>query len=199
MKRFFILLALTSGLLFQSIQIASADQVQVTITTSMGAIELELDRDKAPETVANFLHYAKKGSYNGTIFHRVIPNFMIQGGGFNKDMQKQPTLRSISNEADNGLRNNIGSIAMARTSDPHSASNQFFINTNNNGFLNHSAKTSRGWGYAVFGKVTGGMDVVRKIEGVATTTRNGMQNVPAKAVIIERVDIIEWEDAPATY
>jgi len=199
MKRFFILSALATAILFQSIQIAAADQVQVTITTSMGVIELELDRDKAPETVANFLRYAKKDSYNGTIFHRVIPNFMIQGGGFNKEMQKQATLRSITNEADNGLRNSVGSIAMARTSDPHSASNQFFINTNDNGFLNHSAKTSRGWGYAVFGKVTGGMDVVRKIEGVATTNRNGMQNVPAKPVLIERVDIIEWKDAPATY
>ncbi|MDQ6998524.1 MAG: peptidylprolyl isomerase, partial [Mariprofundus sp.] len=164
MKRFFILLALGTGILFQSIQTASADQVQVSMTTSLGVVELELNRDKAPISVANFLQYAKKGSYNGTIFHRVIPGFMIQGGGFNKVMQKRTSLAPIHNEADNGLSNTTGSIAMARTSDPHSASNQFFINTNDNHFLNHSGKTARGWGYAVFGKVTNGMDVVRKIE-----------------------------------
>jgi len=199
MKRFFILFALGTAILFQSIQSANADQVQVTMTTSMGVIELELDRDKAPKSVANFLHYAKKGSYNGTIFHRVIPNFMIQGGGFNKTMQKQTTQPPIINEADNGLPNTIGSIAMARTSDPHSASNQFFINTNDNHFLNHSGKTTRGWGYAVFGKVTSGMDVVRKIEAVATGNRAGMQNVPVKPVIIKQVDVIEWQDAEASY
>jgi len=199
MKRFFILLALATAILFQSIQVASADQVQVTMTTSMGVIELELDRDKAPISVANFLQYAKKGSYNGTIFHRVIPNFMIQGGGFNKSMQKQTAQAGITNEADNGLPNNIGSIAMARTSDPHSASNQFFINTNDNHFLNHSGKTSRGWGYAVFGKVTKGMDVVRKIEAVSTSNKGGMQNVPVKPVIIEKVNVIEWQDAEASY
>ncbi len=197
MKRFFILFAFGTGMLFQSVQIALADQVQVTMTTSLGVIELELDGDKAPKSVANFLHYAKKGSYNGTIFHRVIPNFMIQGGGFNTDMQKQATTVSIINEADNGLPNKIGSIAMARTSAPHSASNQFFINTNNNHFLNHSGKTSRGWGYAVFGKVTRGMDVVRKIEAVATGNRGGMQNVPLKPVIIKHVNVIEWQDAEA--
>jgi len=199
MKRFFILLALATAILFQSIQTASADQVQVTMTTSMGVIELELDRDKAPISVANFLQYAKKGSYNGTIFHRVIPNFMIQGGGFNKEMQKQTSSAPILNEADNGLPNTIGSIAMARTSDPHSASNQFFINTKNNHFLNHSGKTSRGWGYAVFGKVSKGMDVVRKIEAVSTGNKGGMQNVPTTPVMIKKVEVIEWEDAVADY
>jgi len=199
MKRFFILLALATAILFQSIQTASADQVQVTMTTSMGVIELELDRDKAPISVANFLQYAKKGSYNGTIFHRVIPNFMIQGGGFNKEMQKQTSSAPILNEADNGLPNTIGSIAMARTSDPHSASNQFFINTKNNHFLNHSGKTSRGWGYAVFGKVSKGMDVVRNIEAVSTGNKGGMQNVPTTPVMIKKVEVIEWEDAVADY
>ena len=199
MKRFFILLALATAILFQSIQTASADQVQVTMTTSMGVIELELDRDKAPISVANFLQYAKKGSYNGTIFHRVIPNFMIQGGGFNKEMQKQTSSAPILNEADNGLPNTIGSIAMARTSDPHSASNQFFINTKNNHFLNYSGKTSRGWGYAVFGKVSKGMDVVRKIEAVSTGNKGGMQNVPTTPVMIKKVEVIEWEDAVADY
>ena len=199
MKRFFILLALATAILFQSIQTASADQVQVTMTTSMGVIELELDRDKAPISVANFLQYAKKGSYNGTIFHRVIPNFMIQGGGFNKEMQKQTSSAPILNEADNGLPNTIGSIAMARTSDPHSASNQFFINTKNNHFLNHSGKTSRGWGYAVFGKVSKGMDVVRKIEAVSTGNKGGMQNVPTTPVMIKKVEVIECEDAVADY
>ncbi|MDQ6992138.1 MAG: peptidylprolyl isomerase [Mariprofundus sp.] len=195
MKRFFILFALTTGLLLSSLQQASAGPIQVTMTTSMGVIKLELDRSKAPISVANFLKYAKKGSYNGTIFHRVIPNFMIQGGGFNKEMQKQTSLAPITNEADNGLPNTTGSIAMARTSDPHSASNQFFINTNDNAFLNHSSKTSRGWGYAVFGRVISGMDVVRKIETVATGSRHGMQNVPENPVIIESVKAIEWADA----
>jgi len=195
MKRFLILLALSTGLLFQSIQVAKADQVQVAMITSMGVIELELDRDKAPKSVANFISYAKKGSYNGTIFHRVIPNFMIQAGGFDKTMQKRSTQASVANEADNGLKNSIGTISMARTSDPHSASNQFFINTNNNSFLNHRSKTSREWGYAVFGHVTSGMSVVRKIEAVSTGNRDGMQNVPINPVVIERVNITEWEDA----
>ncbi|MFQ5518567.1 MAG: peptidylprolyl isomerase [Mariprofundus sp.] len=168
--------------------------VQATMTTSMGVIEMELDSDKAPKSVANFLSYARKGTYNGTIFHRVISNFMIQGGGFDKNMQRKPTVAPITNEADNGLRNVIGSVAMARTSAPHSASNQFFINTADNGFLNHSSKTSRGWGYAVFGRVTSGMDVVRKIEAVATGNQAGMQNVPLQAVTIEKVEIIEWKD-----
>lgn len=159
----------------------------------MGVIEIELNQDKAPKSVANFLRYAREGKYNGTIFHRVIPKFMIQGGGFDKDMNKESTFSAINNEADNGLHNTTGSIAMARTSDPHSASNQFFINTNDNNFLDHSSKTPRGWGYAVFGRVSSGMDVVRKIEAVATGSRQGMRDVPLENVVIKRVEVIEKE------
>jgi len=190
MKRFFMLSVLATGVLLQSVQMAAAEQVRVKLITSMGVIEMALDRDKAPLSVANFLHYAREGSYNGTIFHRVIPKFMIQGGGFNKEMRKKPTFSPVRNEADNGLRNDFGSVAMARTSDPHSASNQFFINTNDNTFLNHSSKSFSGWGYAVFGRVTKGMSVVRRIETVTTGSRNGMQNVPLDAVMIERVEVV---------
>jgi len=190
MKRTLILSALITGMLLQFMQTAVAEQVQVKITTSLGVIELELDRDKAPISVANFLHYAREGKYNGTIFHRVISNFMIQGGGFDKDMHKKATFTTIANEADNGLFNSIGSVAMARTSDPHSASSQFFINTNTNIFLNHRSKSLSGWGYAVFGRVSKGMSVVRRIEAVSTGNRNGMQNVPLEAVMIERVEVI---------
>lgn len=194
MKRFFIFSMLATGMLLQSVQVAVAEQVQVKLITSMGVIEMALDRDKAPLTVANFLHYAREGSYNGTIFHRVIPKFMIQGGGFDKDMHKKTTFAPIANEADNGLRNSFASVAMARTSDPHSASNQFFINTADNTFLDHSSKSFSGWGYAVFGQVTKGMSVVRKIEAVATGNRNGMQNVPIAAVVIERVEVVEQKN-----
>jgi len=190
MKRFLICSALVTVLLFQNAQSAEAEQIEVKMTTSLGVIELELDKGKAPVTVANFLRYAKAGKYNGTIFHRVIPNFMIQGGGFDKDMHKISTFAPIANEADNGLFNSIGSIAMARTSEPHSASNQFFINTNTNTFLNHSSKSFRGWGYAVFGRVSKGMSVVRRIEAVATGTSNGMQNVPLETVVIEHVEVV---------
>jgi len=190
MKQFMLLTALATAIFLQSAQVAEAEQVVVKMTTSLGVIELELDRDKAPVSVANFLHYAKEGKYNGTIFHRVIPNFMIQGGGFDKDMHKKSTFAPISNEADNGLFNSIGSIAMARTSEPHSASNQFFINTNTNVFLNHKSKSFSGWGYAVFGRVSKGMSVVRRIEAVATGSRNGMQNVPMAAVMIEQVEVV---------
>ena len=157
----------------------------VKLLTNFGEITLELDATKAPITVANFLQYVDSGFYNGTIFHRVIDGFMIQGGGFNDKMQQKESLDEIKNEADNGLSNNQYTIAMARTSAPHSASNQFFINVGNNDFLNHSAPTSSGWGYCVFGKVTAGMDVVDKIKKVATTTRNGHQDVPVDNVVIE--------------
>jgi len=191
MKRFLTGSALAAVLILQSAQTAVAQQIEVKMTTSLGVIELELDKGKAPVTVANFLRYAKAGKYDGTIFHRVIPDFMIQGGGFNKAMQKTPTFSPIANEADNGLTNSIGSIAMARTSDPNSASNQFFINTKDNSFLNHSSKSFSGWGYAVFGRVSKGMSVVRSIEAVSTGTRHGMQNVPLEPVVIERVEVIE--------
>jgi len=189
MKRFLVLLALAAGMGLPTA--AVAEQVQVKIITSMGMIDMALDRDKAPATVANFLRYAREGAYNGTIFHRVIPNFMIQGGGFDKNMRKKPTHASIVNEADNGLSNTTGSVAMARTSEPHSASNQFFINTHDNAFLNFSSKSRSGWGYAVFGRVTKGMSVVRRIEAVSTGVRHGMQNVPLEPVVIERVEVVE--------
>jgi len=194
MKRFFILSALTASLLLQAIPAALANQIQVKMITSLGTIELELYPDKAPVSVANFLRYAKQGLYDNTIFHRVIPNFMIQGGGFDKDMKKQSNFGPITNEAENGLTNDVGTIAMARTSEPHSASNQFFINTHNNTFLNHHDTSARGWGYAVFGKVSKGMKIVHQIESVQTAQRNGMKNVPLIPVSIQHIQVIEWAD-----
>ena len=157
----------------------------VKLLTNFGEITLELNAEKAPITVANFLQYVDSGFYNGTIFHRVINGFMIQGGGFDGKMQQKASADEIKNEADNGFANDIYTIAMARTSAPHSASNQFFINVGNNDFLNYTAPNSSGWGYCVFGKVTAGMDVVDKIKKVATTSRNGHQDVPVENVIIE--------------
>lgn len=158
----------------------------VKLLTNFGEITLELDAEKAPISVANFLQYVDNGAYDGTIFHRVIDGFMIQGGGFDTSMNQKPSSDEIKNEADNGLANDSYTIAMARTSAPHSASNQFFINVGNNEFLNHSAPTSSGWGYCVFGKVTAGMDVIDKIRLVKTTSRKGHQDVPVNNVIIER-------------
>jgi peptidyl-prolyl cis-trans isomerase B (cyclophilin B) len=163
--------------------------VTVSMQTNKGVITLELDSDKAPDTVANFVAYASDGHYDGTIFHRVIPGFMIQGGGFDADMNQKSTNAPVKNEANNGLKNVTGSIAMARTNDPHSASAQFFINVKDNTFLDHTAPTPRGWGYAVFGKVTGGMDVVTSIESVPTGNKSGHQDVPLEAVVIEKVTI----------
>ena len=167
------------------------DDFMVTIRTTFGDIKLELDAEKAPQTVANFISYARDGFYDGTIFHRVIDNFMIQGGGFDADMNQKPAGEPIENEADNGLKNDFGTLAMARTMDPHSATAQFFINVKDNDFLNHSGKNMQGWGYAVFGKVTGGNEVLDKIRAVATTSRNGYQDVPAEPVIIESVEVTE--------
>lgn len=158
----------------------------ITLHTNFGDIKLELDFDKAPNTAANFLEYVKAGFYDGTVFHRVIDNFMVQGGGFEAGMKQKETRAPIDNEADNGLKNEIGTIAMARTMDPHSASAQFFINVADNHFLNHTAKTSQGWGYAVFGKVVEGMDVVNKIKSVQTTRKSGHQDVPAEDVVITK-------------
>ncbi|OIQ02995.1 MAG: hypothetical protein COS82_08665 [Zetaproteobacteria bacterium CG06_land_8_20_14_3_00_59_53] len=191
MKRIIATLALCAGLLLSGTPAQAGDKVNVKMTTSMGVIELQLDAERAPETVANFVRYAKEGFYNGTVFHRVIPNFMIQGGGFTPNLSQKATHASIVNEADNDLRNTTGTIAMARTSDPHSATSQFFINTHDNGFLNFKGKTRSEWGYAIFGKVTSGMDVVRGIEGVATGYRAGMGDVPLEPVIIESVEVIE--------
>jgi len=163
----------------------------VIIRTTFGDIKLELDADKAPATVANFLEYARSGYYDGTIFHRVINNFMIQGGGFDTDMRQKPTNAPIENEADNGLKNDFGTIAMARTTDPHSATAQFFINVKDNDFLNHSGKNMQGWGYAVFGKLVDGEEVLEKIRTVPTGSRGGHQDVPVDPVIIETVEIVE--------
>ena len=163
----------------------------VILNTTYGPITLELDAEKAPQTVANFLSYAKDGFYDGTIFHRVIDNFMIQGGGFDTDMNQKSTQEPIENEADNGLKNDFGTVAMARTMDPHSATAQFFINVKDNDFLNHSGKTMQGWGYAVFGKVVDGEEALEKIRAVATTSKAGHQDVPVEAVIIESVVVEE--------
>ncbi len=163
----------------------------VRMQTSKGTIVLELNAEKAPETVANFLEYARSGFYDGTIFHRVIPGFMIQGGGFEPGMTQKPTRDPIKNEADNGLKNDLGTIAMARTPDPNSATSQFFINAKDNGFLNYTAPTAQGWGYCVFGKVVEGIDVVKEIESVPTTSRAGHQDVPRDDVVIEKVSVEE--------
>jgi peptidyl-prolyl cis-trans isomerase B (cyclophilin B) len=163
----------------------------VQLKTSMGNITLSLNEDLAPKSVANFLAYAKSGHYNGTIFHRVIKNFMIQGGGMTSGMKQKPTLEPIDNEADNGLSNKRGSVAMARTNQPHSATSQFFINVVDNDFLNFSAPTPQGWGYAVFGEVTEGMDVVDEIRKVRTTNSGFHQDVPAEDVTIIEAVIIE--------
>ncbi|MDZ7924570.1 MAG: peptidylprolyl isomerase [Marinagarivorans sp.] len=161
----------------------------ITLHTNYGDIEITLDFEKAPKSSANFKQYAEEGFYNGTIFHRVINNFMIQGGGFDEKMAQKKTRETIENEAANGLKNDKGTLAMARTSDPHSATAQFFINVSDNDFLNHSGKTSQGWGYAVFGKVTKGLDIVDKIKNVKTSSVGGHQDVPEKAVIIESVTV----------
>ncbi len=163
----------------------------IILQTNQGAITLELDFEKTPETANNFLQYAKEGFYDGVIFHRVINGFMIQGGGFDADMKSKKTRPPIKNEAKNGEQNKRGTIAMARTSDPHSASAQFFINVADNDFLNFRAETESGWGYCVFGKVIDGMDVVDKIKAVSTTSRSGHQDVPVNPIEIEKVIITD--------
>ena len=165
---------------------AAASNPRVLLETSKGLIVLELDPKAALNTVESFLGYVREGFYDGTIFHRVIKGFMIQGGGFTEDMQQKPTHAPITNEADNGLQNKRGTVAMARTMDPHSATAQFFINTVDNSFLDHKGKTSNGWGYCVFGKVVEGMNVVDVIESVSTTSKAGQRDVPATPVTIER-------------
>jgi|SRR5687768_1086333 cyclophilin family peptidyl-prolyl cis-trans isomerase len=167
---------------------ALAADPQVDLKTSLGTIRVELYPAKAPKTVANFLQYVKDGHYNGVVFHRVIPNFMIQLGGFDKDMKEKKTRAPVENEAKNGLKNDLGTLAMARTSAPHSASAQFFINTKNNDFLNYPGQD--GWGYAVFGKVVSGMDVVMKIQQVPTGNVGGHGDVPKQAVIVESATVV---------
>jgi peptidyl-prolyl cis-trans isomerase B (cyclophilin B) len=163
----------------------SNPQVELHIA-NYGVITLELDQDKAPKSVANFLSYVKKGHYNNTIFHRVIPGFMIQGGGMAPGMGQKPTDAQIENEANNGLKNDKYTVAMARTNAPHSATSQFFINATNNNFLNHTAPSAQGWGYAVFGKVISGTEVVDKIEAVKTGSKGGHGDVPLTDVVIEK-------------
>ena len=163
----------------------------IKISTTFGYITVELNAYKAPITVANFLEYVREGLYDGTIFHRVIDNFMIQGGGFDTNMQQRATKAVIENEADNGLRNEFGTLAMARTMEPHSATAQFFINVSNNEFLNHSGKNMQGLGYAVFGTVIDGTEVLDKIRALPTTSRNGHQDVPVDTVIIESITEID--------
>ncbi len=163
---------------------------KIQLHTNHGLIELQLNAEKAPKTVANFIQYVKDGHFDKTLFHRTIPGFMIQGGGFSEDMSQKNTRGHIENEADNGLKNTLGSVAMARTSDPHSATAQFFINVADNDFLNHRSKSGDGWGYTVFGEVCSGMDVVQKIAKVSTTRRDGHQDVPKDPVIIESATIV---------
>jgi len=171
-------------LFFLSTPLLAAEPVKVLLETTKGNIELELYPDKAPISVKNFLQYVDEGFYENIIFHRVINSFMIQTGGFDKEMIKKRPHDSITNEADNGLKNDRGTVAMARTNQPHSATSQFFINHVDNDFLNHTSKSPRGWGYSVFGKVTNGLDTVDAIADVFTTTKNGMKNVPEKTISI---------------
>ena len=163
---------------------------QVKLTTNHGDILIELDAEKAPKSVENFLSYVRKGHYDGTVFHRVIKGFMVQGGGFEEGMKQKPTREEIENEANNGLKNLRGTIAMARTSDPHSATAQFFINTVDNEFLNFKAENANGWGYCVFGKVVDGLDVVDAIRAVKTGRSGFHQDVPEEDVIIERAEVV---------
>ena len=162
----------------------------IKLHTNHGVIAIELDAAKAPETAANFTQYVKDGHYTNTIFHRVIDGFMIQGGGFEPGMKQKPTRATVQNEANNGLKNDKYTVAMARTSDPHSASAQFFINVSDNDFLNHTSPTPQGWGYCVFGKVTAGTDVVDKIKGVKTSSSGMHQDVPVQNVIIEKAEVV---------
>jgi peptidyl-prolyl cis-trans isomerase B (cyclophilin B) len=162
----------------------------VKLHTNHGIITLDLDAAKAPETVANFLQYVKDGHFDNTVFHRVIDGFMVQGGGFEPGMKQKPTRATVKNEADNKLRNDAYTVAMARTSDPHSASAQFFINVADNDFLNHSAPTAQGWGYCVFGKVVEGQDIVDKIRKVKTGSRGMHQDVPVDDVVITKAEAV---------
>jgi cyclophilin family peptidyl-prolyl cis-trans isomerase len=187
-----LLSAFAFGLSFAAL----AANPQVEVRTNMGSIVLELDADKAPQTVDNFLQYVKSGHYEGTVFHRVIPGFMIQGGGLTADMREKPTRGGIKNEAGNGLRNATGTIAMARTGDPHSASSQFFINVNDNPSLDFRSATQQGYGYAVFGKVVKGMDVVNRIVNVPTAAKPPHSDVPLKPIVIERVQLLSGGASP---
>jgi peptidyl-prolyl cis-trans isomerase B (cyclophilin B) len=188
-KEIILVLVVVFGM--SKVGFAQTANPQVRLETNKGVIILELDAEAAPATVENFIGYVQDGFYDGTIFHRVIKGFMIQGGGFTADMNQKSTKDPIQNEADNGLKNNRGTIAMARTNDPHSATAQFFINSVDNAFLNHKAKTMQGWGYCVFGKVIEGLETVDAIEAVKTTTKSPFQDVPVESVIIEKAVVVE--------
>ena len=190
MKNLVLASCLAAGMVVAGADVSAEDQApKVEIRTNHGVIIIELDSKAAPKTVENFLSYVNDGTYDGTIFHRVIKDFMIQGGGFVPQMVQKKTKDSIINEADNGLKNLRGTIAMARTMEPHSATSQFFINTVDNSFLDHTAKNARGWGYCVFGKVVDGMDTVDDITKVKTANKAGHQDVPVVPVIIEKVTV----------
>ena len=184
-----LVLTLASGTVFAADNVAA--NPRVVLDTSQGKITLELLRKDAPLSVANFTEYAKSGFYNGTVFHRVIPNFMIQGGGFTADLAQKDTHGTLKNEANNGLRNLRGTVAMARRAEPDSATAQFFINLTENNFLDHQSETNAGWGYAVFARVTAGMEVVDKIAATATTVVGPMSDVPAQAIVIKSVQLLD--------
>ncbi len=187
----FIILLFTSTLSFAKENTMSETATKVKLTTSLGEVVIQLNQEKAPVSSANFLTYVKEGFYNGTIFHRVIPGFMAQGGGFDVNFQQKPTHAPIKNEAENGLKNKRGTLAMARTGDPHSATAQFFINYKDNGFLDHTSPTPNGWGYAVFGEVVSGMDVVDSFAKQPTGNRGGHQDVPKTDIVIEKAEVVE--------
>lgn len=186
-----LMLFLFSTLSFATENKMSDTQTKVKMTTSLGTIVIELDNAKAPVSAANFADYVKSGFYDGTIFHRVIPGFMAQGGGFDTSFNQKATKAPIKNEADNGLKNDRGTLAMARTNDPNSATAQFFINYKDNGFLNHTSPTPSGWGYAVFGKVVEGMEVVDEMAKQPTGNRGMHQDVPKTDIVIEKAEIVE--------
>jgi peptidyl-prolyl cis-trans isomerase B (cyclophilin B) len=186
-----VVLAAFVTLVTAGVSMAADGNPKVEMETSKGEFVIELLPEKAPETAKNFLNYVDAKFYDGTIFHRVIPNFMIQGGGFTSDMKKKSAGTPIKNEADNGLKNERGTIAMARTGDPHSATAQFFINSVNNDFLNHKGKTQQGWGYVVFGKVITGMDVVDAISAAKTVTSGGYRDIPAETIEIRSARVLK--------
>ena len=186
----FLTLLLTTTLSFSTEKTISDNQTKVKLTTNLGEIIIQLNTEKAPLSSANFLRYVNEGFYNGTIFHRVIPDFMAQGGGFDTSFNQKTVHAPINNEANNGLLNSRGTLAMARTNDPNSATGQFFINYKDNSFLNHTSQTSSGWGYAVFGEVIEGMDVADAMAKEATGNRNGHQDVPKTDIIIEKAEVI---------
>ena len=187
----FIILFFTTTLSFSTEKTMSDTQTKVKLTTNLGEIVIQLNTEKAPLSSANFLTYVNEDFYNGTIFHRIIPDFMAQGGGFDTSFNQKTVHAPIKNEANNGLVNSRGTLAMARTNDPNSATAQFFINYKDNSFLNHSSQTSSGWGYAVFGEVIEGMDVVDAMAKEATGNRNGHQDVPKSDIIIEKAEVID--------